>query len=136
MQFLSNAQITKILGKYRKSRSTEIAERLLDEIYKLNDADFASLSLEGKIQAFKQRPLHIEFLRPAIKDTYFTKAMDEDGSLGILFEENGHHLQEVDVGGWAFRNGLIVSDEIIAVNGSSLEGKTDDERCSVAFPGG
>ena len=44
VQFLSNAQITKILGKYRKSRSTEIAERLLDEIYKLNDPDQDNIS--------------------------------------------------------------------------------------------
>lgn len=44
LQFLTNAQITRILGKYRRSRSTEIAERLLDEIYKLNDPDQDNIS--------------------------------------------------------------------------------------------
>jgi PPM family protein phosphatase len=44
LQFLTNAQIAKILGKYRKSRSTEIAERLLDEIYKLDDPDQDNIS--------------------------------------------------------------------------------------------
>jgi PPM family protein phosphatase len=44
LQFLSNAQIAKTLAKYRKSRSTEIAERLLDEIYKLDDPDQDNIS--------------------------------------------------------------------------------------------
>jgi PPM family protein phosphatase len=44
LQFLTNAQITRILGKYRRTRSTEIAERLLDEIYKLNDPDQDNIS--------------------------------------------------------------------------------------------
>ncbi len=44
LQFLTNAQIAKILGKYRRSRSTEIAERLLDEIYKLDDPDQDNIS--------------------------------------------------------------------------------------------
>jgi serine/threonine protein phosphatase PrpC len=44
LQFLSNAQIAKTLGKYRRSRSTEIAERLLDEIYKLDDPDQDNIS--------------------------------------------------------------------------------------------
>lgn len=44
LQFLSNAQITRILGKYRKARSTEIAERLLDEIDRLDDPDQDNIS--------------------------------------------------------------------------------------------
>jgi PPM family protein phosphatase len=44
LQFLSNAQIEKVLGKYRKSRSTEIAERLLDELNRLNDPDQDNIS--------------------------------------------------------------------------------------------
>jgi serine/threonine protein phosphatase PrpC len=44
LQFLTNAQITKVLTKYRKSRSTEIAERLLEEIYKLDDPDQDNIS--------------------------------------------------------------------------------------------
>ncbi len=44
LQFLTNAQIAKVLGKYRKARSTEIAERLLDEIYRLDDPDQDNIS--------------------------------------------------------------------------------------------
>jgi PPM family protein phosphatase len=44
LQFLTNAQIEKVLTKYRKTRSTEIAERLLDEIGKLNDPDQDNIS--------------------------------------------------------------------------------------------
>jgi PPM family protein phosphatase len=44
LQFLSNAQIEKVLGKYRKSRSTEIAERLLEELHRLNDPDQDNIS--------------------------------------------------------------------------------------------
>jgi PPM family protein phosphatase len=44
LQFLSNVQITKILTKYRKTRSTEIAERLLDEIDRLGDPDQDNIS--------------------------------------------------------------------------------------------
>jgi PPM family protein phosphatase len=39
LQFLTDAQIEKVLTKYRKTRSTEIAERLLDELGKLGDPD-------------------------------------------------------------------------------------------------
>jgi PPM family protein phosphatase len=44
LQFLSNAQITKTLAKYRKARSTEIAERLLDELDRLGDPDQDNIS--------------------------------------------------------------------------------------------
>jgi serine/threonine protein phosphatase PrpC len=44
LQFLSNAQIEKVLGKYRRSRSTEIAERLLDELQRLDDPDQDNIS--------------------------------------------------------------------------------------------
>ncbi|NHB76351.1 SpoIIE family protein phosphatase [Rhodobacter sp. M37P] len=44
LQFLSNAQIEKVLTRYRKSRSTEIAERLLDEIHRLADPDQDNIS--------------------------------------------------------------------------------------------
>ena len=44
VQFLSNAQIEKVLGKYRKTRSTEIAERLLEELARLNDPDQDNIS--------------------------------------------------------------------------------------------
>ncbi|WP_248298282.1 PP2C family serine/threonine-protein phosphatase, partial [Tabrizicola sp. YIM 78059] len=44
LQFLSNAQIERVLGKYRKSRSTEIAERLLEELTRLDDPDQDNIS--------------------------------------------------------------------------------------------
>jgi serine/threonine protein phosphatase PrpC len=44
LQFLTNAQIEKVLSKYRKARSTEIAERLLDELNKLDDPDQDNIS--------------------------------------------------------------------------------------------
>lgn len=44
LQFLTDAQIERVLGKYRKTRSTEIAERLLDELGKLNDPDQDNIS--------------------------------------------------------------------------------------------
>jgi serine/threonine protein phosphatase PrpC len=44
VQFLTNAQIEKVLNKYRKTRSTEIAERLLEELVKLDDPDQDNIS--------------------------------------------------------------------------------------------
>lgn len=44
LQFLTNDQIEKIVNKYRKKRSTEIAEVLLDEIRRLDDPDQDNVS--------------------------------------------------------------------------------------------
>ena len=44
LQFLTNAQIEKVLTRYRKTRSTEIAERLLDELVRLDDPDQDNIS--------------------------------------------------------------------------------------------
>jgi PPM family protein phosphatase len=44
LQFLTNAQIERVLQKYRKTRSTEIAERLLDELGRLADPDQDNIS--------------------------------------------------------------------------------------------
>ena len=44
LQFLTDAQIEKVLTKYRKTRSTEIAERLLDELGTLADPDQDNIS--------------------------------------------------------------------------------------------
>ena len=44
LQFLTNAQIEKVLARYRKTRSTEIAERLLDELNRLDDPDQDNIS--------------------------------------------------------------------------------------------
>jgi PPM family protein phosphatase len=44
LQTLSNAQIERVLTKYRKTRSTEIAERLLDELARRGDSDQDNIS--------------------------------------------------------------------------------------------
>jgi PPM family protein phosphatase len=44
LQFLTNAQIEKVLSRYRKTRSTEIAERLLDELHRMDDPDQDNIS--------------------------------------------------------------------------------------------
>jgi len=44
LQYLTDAQIEKVLSRYRKARSTEIAERLLDELGRLNDPDQDNIS--------------------------------------------------------------------------------------------
>ena len=44
LQFLTNAQIERVLAKYRKTRSTEIAERLLEELHRLADPDQDNIS--------------------------------------------------------------------------------------------
>lgn len=44
LQFLTNAQIEKVLSRHRKARSTEIAERLLEELMKLDDPDQDNIS--------------------------------------------------------------------------------------------
>ncbi len=44
LQYLTNTQIEKVLAKFRKTRSTEIAERLLAELAKLDDPDQDNIS--------------------------------------------------------------------------------------------
>lgn len=62
LQFLTNARIEKVLTKYRKTRSTEIAERLLDELNKLDDPDQDNISFtiikvnDASVRAKEERP--------------------------------------------------------------------------------
>jgi serine/threonine protein phosphatase PrpC len=62
VQFLTNAQIEKVLGKYRKARSTEIAERLLEELARLDDPDQDNISFtlikvnDASVRAKQERP--------------------------------------------------------------------------------
>jgi len=62
LQFLTNAQIEKVLAKYRKTRSTEIAERLLGELLKLDDPDQDNISFtvikvnDASVRAKEERP--------------------------------------------------------------------------------
>jgi PPM family protein phosphatase len=44
LQFLPLSQIERVLSRYRKSRSTEIAERLLEELLRLDDPDQDNIS--------------------------------------------------------------------------------------------
>jgi PPM family protein phosphatase len=44
LQFMTNTQIEKLVTRYRKTRSTEIAERLLDELLRLDDPDQDNIS--------------------------------------------------------------------------------------------
>ena len=44
LQFLTNAQIEKVVNKYSKKRSTEIAERLLEELVRMDDPDQDNIS--------------------------------------------------------------------------------------------
>ncbi|MCU0733129.1 MAG: SpoIIE family protein phosphatase [Hyphomonas sp.] len=57
LQFLTNAQIEKVLTRSRKARSTEIAERLLEELGRLDDPDQDNISFTViKINDASARP--------------------------------------------------------------------------------
>jgi serine/threonine protein phosphatase PrpC len=67
LQFLTNAQIEKVVGKYRKSRSTEIAERLLEELVKLDDPDQDNISFTIiKVNDASVRPKETTLPRPSM----------------------------------------------------------------------
>ena len=67
LQFLTNAQIAKLVGKYRKSRSTEIAERLLEELQKLDDPDQDNISFTIiKVNDASTRPKELRPPRPTM----------------------------------------------------------------------
>jgi PPM family protein phosphatase len=66
LQFLPNAQIEKILARYRKTRSTEIAERLLEELHRLADPDQDNISFTViKVNDASVRPRHSRPARQA-----------------------------------------------------------------------
>lgn len=59
LQYLTNAQIEKLLARYRKARSTEIAERLLEELGRLGDPDQDNISFTViKVNDASVRPKH------------------------------------------------------------------------------
>ena len=67
LQFLTNAQIEKLVGRYRKSRSTEIAERLLEELVKLDDPDQDNISFTViKVNDASVRPKEHRIPRPSM----------------------------------------------------------------------
>jgi hypothetical protein len=70
LQFLTNAQIEKIVGKYSKKRSTEIAERLLEELNRLDDPDQDNISFTIiKVNDASTRPKDLRPPRPAMTVT-------------------------------------------------------------------
>jgi serine/threonine protein phosphatase PrpC len=70
LQYLTNAQIEKVLTKYRKTRSTEIAERLLDELVRLDDPDQDNISFTViKVNDASVRPQHDRLERQALAVT-------------------------------------------------------------------
>ena len=67
LQFLPNAQIEKLLGKYSKKRSTEIAERLLEELQRLADPDQDNISFTIiKVNDASVRPRQQRTTRPSM----------------------------------------------------------------------
>jgi hypothetical protein len=67
LQFLTNAQIERVVHKYRKSRSTEIAERLLEELQKLDDPDQDNISFTViKLNDASVRPKEIRPPRASV----------------------------------------------------------------------
>ena len=67
LQFMTNAQIEKVLYRYRKTRSTEIAERLLEELGRLDDPDQDNISFTViKINDASVRPKQDRSHRPSM----------------------------------------------------------------------
>ena len=67
LQFLTNAQIEKVLARYRKTRSTEIAERLLDELNRLDDPDQDNISFTViKVNDASVRPREVHPRGPSL----------------------------------------------------------------------
>ncbi|MFM7335851.1 MAG: PP2C family protein-serine/threonine phosphatase [Tabrizicola sp.] len=91
LQFLSNAQIAKVLAKYRKSRSTEIAERLLEEIYRLNDPDQDNISFTViKVNDASVRPKVASASRDSVavsRPRGLTKVVAQPTLLPVLTED-------------------------------------------------
>jgi serine/threonine protein phosphatase PrpC len=70
LQFMSNAQIEKLVGKYARKRSTEIAERLLEELQKLDDPDQDNISFTIiKVNDASVRPKEEKAPRPSMAVT-------------------------------------------------------------------
>jgi serine/threonine protein phosphatase PrpC len=67
LQFLTDAQIERVVGKYAKKRSTEIAERLLEELQKLDDPDQDNISFTIiKVNDASARPKQDRPPRPSM----------------------------------------------------------------------
>ena len=70
LQYLTNTQIEKVLARYRKSRSTQIAERLLEELVRLDDPDQDNISFTViKVNDASVRPQNDRAERQALAVT-------------------------------------------------------------------
>ena len=70
LQFMTNAQIEKVVGKYSRKRSTEIAERLLEELVRLDDPDQDNISFTIiKVNDASARPKEARLPRPSMAIT-------------------------------------------------------------------
>jgi serine/threonine protein phosphatase PrpC len=70
LQYLTNTQIEKVLTRYRKVRSTEIAERLLEELMRQDDPDQDNISFTViKVNDASVRPMHDRPARQAMAVT-------------------------------------------------------------------
>ena len=137
---LFGAEITSIFpGGWAEENGIELD----DEIIAVNGVEFGGLSSEDREALFFQRPLEVEFCRPVVKDEYFSVNCDQEGELG--FRLAGVHVHSLDgleeasprvspeISGdttqcWAARVGLRVHDEILSLNGKSLEGLSEARR--------
>jgi PPM family protein phosphatase len=67
LQFMTNAQIERLVHKYSKKRSTEIAERLLEELVKLDDPDQDNISFTViKVNDASARPKDLNIPRASV----------------------------------------------------------------------
>jgi serine/threonine protein phosphatase PrpC len=91
LQFLTNAQIEKLVHKYRKARSTEIAERLLEELTRLDDPDQDNISFTViKVNDASARPRELRAPRPSVavaRPKRLTTAVTEPMVLPIKTQE-------------------------------------------------
>jgi len=70
LQFLTNPQIEKVVGRYSRKRSTEIAERLLEELVRLDDPDQDNISFTIiKVNDASARPKEARPPRPSMAIT-------------------------------------------------------------------
>ncbi|WP_309629310.1 protein phosphatase 2C domain-containing protein, partial [Brevundimonas sp.] len=70
LQFLTNAQIERLVGRYSRKRSTEIAERLLEELVRLDDPDQDNISFTIiKVNDASARPREQRPPRPSMAVT-------------------------------------------------------------------
>jgi len=93
-----------------------------DEVFKVDGIPVAGMLRSERNKLLqRKRPLKIEFLRPEIKDSYFT-AICNDPGIGVTLVAGGTHVQTIEKLGWAHRNGIQWADQFVFINGKSMAG--------------